>query len=94
FQVDKNSDLYYDHGVLTAGDPEANGEDGQLPSQGATPSGSGFASPPPSFRRTPSQGGDFLNGTGPATPSPLPSRLDMPPSTRRITRGASGRGDN
>ncbi|KAG9051163.1 hypothetical protein FS837_011278 [Tulasnella sp. UAMH 9824] len=95
FQVDKNSDVYYDHGVLVAGDPDANNEDQQLPSQGHTPSGSGFPSPPPSFRRTPSQGGDFLNGTGPATPSPLPSRIDMPPpSTRRVTRGASGRGDS
>jgi len=94
FQVDKESPLYYDHGPLAVGEPDPDNGDGQgLPSQGHTPSGHSFNSPPPSFRRTPSQGDHLHSGynTNPATPSPVPTRSEMPPpSTRRSTRN-SGR---
>jgi len=98
FHVDKESPLYYDFTPLLTG--EADGEGGEnLPSQGQTPSGHSFNSPPPSFRRTPSHGGAqndltlSFNGN-PATPSPVPTRSEMPPPSserRRITRGSSAR---
>ncbi|KAG8902740.1 hypothetical protein FRB99_004165, partial [Tulasnella sp. 403] len=99
FQVDKESHLYYDHSPLVVGEAtEQEALEPAMQSQGATPSGSAYASPPPGFRRTPSQAisqSDYLlqNGTHlntPATPSPAPMRPDLN-SGRRITRGTAGR---
>jgi len=91
FQVDTGSHLYYDRAPLAVTDLDAESSPAG-PGQGQTPGAqSGFGSPPPSFRRTPSGADGQSTGynTNPATPSPLPSRSDMPPpssSSRRVTR--------
>jgi len=93
FQVDKESQLYYGFTPLMSADGEAESvEQPAPPSQLQTPSRQSFASPSPSYRRTPadSYNPNTPNNGGTATPPSM--RLDAAPSSgRRVTRGSMGR---